>query len=119
MKKKFKQFLNEVDHSDIDPYNEEIWEDEDLVGKYHHIIKDMGANPTSIEAYSDCDGFNFTVDYPHIGLINFSIEVSNESESDVYLTMYSPKYSKTKLNKPEEKHILETIEKLISKKFKK
>jgi len=70
---KFEIFENT--YTDLDPYNEERWDDRKDIDILRDIAVKLHLNPTEIQGDTDTDAeyFDFNVDYPHRWILNFSV----------------------------------------------
>ena len=71
---KFKMFEN-----DIDPYNEEKWDDRKDIDILRDIAVKLNLEPSEIRYSRNIDEFLFGVDYPHRGYIYFYVNTNLET----------------------------------------
>jgi len=110
--------INENINLDLDPYGEENWDDVLMLKKYQDIVSEWKfANVSEIEADMDGMAFSFSFDYPHRGMLNFSI---NEEDGRIFLSLTDAyhnydSYNFIKLDEPDKNKVWDAVTKLAEK----
>jgi len=93
---------------ELDPYGEEDWDDNVELQKYHDIVSEWGF-VTVHEIRKDMDGlsFDFSMDYPHRGILNFTI-IEEGGHILLFLTDFWPT-EYVELNDPDKNKVWDAI----------
>lgn len=81
--KKYKDFLKEDNNiENIDPYGEERWDDGSKIHDYYDMITLIGGFIRNLQMFefSEEDIITFKIDYPHRGILDFTISENMDGE---------------------------------------